>query len=233
MAITPKASGEDNLYHVPKRRGRRLAFALLPFLIVISGTICVSHATVSSPPAARLQHVAHKNEPKTTRQNKIPLVDPSRASGRFFSLKRTLILAQCHMDSCEWLSIESSRFRGASSRGELYEVWSKSWDSINSADHKKARRNFLGRDNDFVFCSKTDPAWISEDKERKHWVAMMYGSLGEVGACCAYSVSYYWAVCHGAGGEINKDKLVKKFGYKEEYLDTERVLLQPVDALKW
>ena len=91
----------------------------------------------------------------------------------FRSLTGKIVLAGCHMDVCTWFSLEDVRPAGESKLGALFHVIIKDWSSVhpNASYDRLTNRKYVNTDDDYMFCSKTQPAIIYPAPEKGKWMA--------------------------------------------------------------
>src|SRR5829696_6645250 len=89
-----------------------------------------------------------------------PLTAGASGPAKFSPLLGKRFIAKCRMGQCQWLKLESARFLGRSSKGELYEVSQKWWTSCRGPPQNDGRGplKFERNQSSYVFCSKTMPA---------------------------------------------------------------------------
>lgn len=170
------------------------------------------------------------------------------ASPEFKPLVGTLIRARCHMNTCGWFSIDAADLIGASSKGQLYVLATRYWESSypdNSTDLDMARAPREGGEMtiSFIFCSKQKPAFIDHSKDGMSWGALLLQPGNSLAMSGVREAQYamYWAACHNAivqdvYGE--GDRLGKKLGYRfsgesDDNLPEDEPLASPFDVLKW
>jgi hypothetical protein len=146
--------------------------------------------------------------------------------------------AQCRMDYCYWLRLERARLIGRSPKGELYEVTTRRWLSrIRSTGRVWLKPD--GEQTDYVFCSKTMPAYMGVDRRGKKEGGLIFPGTGAVTGISQIVYVLYWAACHRtASPEAELDsELAKRFGYNlsnPEALTVKPFQFEsPSDALKW
>jgi hypothetical protein len=161
----------------------------------------------------------------------------------FAAMKDQLIPGRCHMNECDWTSIDSIGLVGSSPKGQLFGLATRAW-SANYPDgnyNRTAKKTGGDRASvSFVFCSKSNAALIDLNDDGK-WLASKLRP-GDEAAVYGYNesgLSFYWAACHRA---IVKDvyaggtQLGKKLGYHNAWDsggDMQGEIASPFDALKW
>jgi hypothetical protein len=161
------------------------------------------------------------------------------AKAQFYPLLGRRFVARCRMDWCHWLRLENVRLIGRSSKGELYAVSSNSWTSgpHRGGYKKRAPIKPSGGKSSYVFCSKTMPAVMYEDVEKRYF--LIFPGTGHASGPAETIYVLYWATCHRTAtteGGMDKE-LGKRFGYKLANPDgntVKDIALNSVrDVLKW
>lgn len=170
--------------------------------------------------------------------------DRKSADSGFNALVGKLVRGRCHMDSCLWFSIEAAKPAGQSSRGQLFKITTKWWESYHPKGiYKRAPRHGGEAATNFVFCSKTMPAMILQEDHGK-WTAVRLnpGNSNTIAGATETTHIMYWAACHCKTlNDVYRDgeRLAKTLGYdvkwsadKDGYIE-DKSLQGPTDALKW
>jgi hypothetical protein len=134
-----------------------------------------------------------------------------------------LLQGRCHMDVCNWFSIEDRDIVKATPSGALTRVTIKWWTSHHPGGryNRRTRRTGGEPQEGYVFCSKSKPATMWFDKDRRNWV-VHHLAPGYTSALYGMHVSSYieyFAVCHGVsvsetGLYDESVRLARKFGYE-------------------
>jgi hypothetical protein len=137
----------------------------------------------------------------------------------YSALEGKLIAGRCHMESCWWFSIENAQKMGESKAGELFAISTKRWSAghCRGNGEKCGRRNFDGTATDFLFCSRTHPAWIGQqDDDPNKWTFQLLGPGSPDAAAGVWEGVHvmYWAACHALDvGDPFDAKLGQRYGY--------------------
>jgi hypothetical protein len=170
----------------------------------------------------------------------------SKADVEFTALIGKVVRGRCNQETCPWFSIESMEPAGQSSKGQLFKMTTKWWESYHPGGNydRPAPRKGGEVATSFVFCSKTMPAFIDKDDRAPGWSAttLAPGNTDAIFGATETALALYWAACHGKvvddvykGGE----RLGKEFGYHVTWTWTEengledKVVQRPSDALGW
>jgi hypothetical protein len=162
----------------------------------------------------------------------------------FKPLLGKLVPARCHMGTCSWFSIEAAEPLGTSSKGQLYALAIRWWESTHKdANYDRPAPRTGGEMNiSFIFCSKKKPASINRAESGASWSAtpLQPGNHNAVSGAMESAYAVYWAACHGAivrDVTDEGDRLGKKLGYRfsgeGDNLDEDETLASPFDVLKW
>lgn len=184
---------------------------------VISRKVISSAASISSPLSSTLG--------QPTVQFSQPLIG-------------VLLPPYCHMEYCNYSSIESRELDSKSNVGELYLITTKGWSSYHPNGYDIPAKKVGGNiSKSYVLCSATKPAVIFENDGK--WL-MHRLAPGEVGGIFGYNSSdytTYFAVCHGiAIDSAMSDKSVslgKSLGYKVPPSIVEQIELDSPRSAIW
>ena len=169
------------------------------------------------------------------------LVVAKEGSGKFEALTGKVLPGRCDSRSCTWFTIENSELEGIGQHGELFQLKVKWWTSKRSLQNSIPPLTFSGQSQLYVFCSKTNPANITQTTDGKAWKALLLApeQKNAIQKETETAIALYWGACHRAT-EANVYKsgtqLGKKLGYAVNYPfaeGDEKILSMPSDVLKW
>ena len=98
---------------------------------------------------------------------------------------KDIVLGRCHMDSCWWWKVEKTENIQSESKGELIKVSvrtttveysSSEIDKKGYPDLPPKKSRWEKASEAFVFCSKTLPAYIEYDKDKKVFTGTLFGA---------------------------------------------------------
>src|SRR4051795_283195 len=101
------------------------------------------------------------------------LVVAKEGSGKFEALTGKVLPGRCDSRSCTWFTIENSELEGIGQHGELFQLKVKWWTSKRSLQNSIPPLTFSGQSQLYVFCSKTNPANITQTPDGKAWKALL------------------------------------------------------------
>lgn len=153
----------------------------------------------------------------------------------------------CAQGACDWVSIESADYLGASEKGWLMRLETRWWRSVHPDGYqRRAPRKPAGDRTFHVFCSKMEPALIASPDgaagktQEGMWPATMLapGNRAFATGPAESLVALYWLACHDAVVEdVSREgtALARRLGYGSAPLrgPAERPLADPLDALRW
>jgi hypothetical protein len=151
------------------------------------------------------------------------------------ALAAELLQGRCHMNYCNWFSIESRDIVASGKSGALAKAEIKEWGSYHpDGDYKRHRPRTGGQlSASYFFCSKTKPAAIWEDAGK--WQGAVLNVASPSGAEENITIQYF-AVCHGvtSGNDADDayDVLARRFGYSPIEGADLPVLVRPEDILR-
>ncbi len=160
----------------------------------------------------------------------------------FKPMLKKVVRLRCHMEYCGWYRIETAKILGTSSKGVLYELNTKFWQSHhkNGNYERPAPRTDQEAATQFIFCSKQKPTLIERQGNGAGWTAtpLQPGNSKVMAGATESAYAEYWAACHHAAVEDvydEGDQLGKKLGYRfsGEDIDEDKTLAAPSDVLKW
>ena len=119
---------------------------------------------------------------------------------------------RCHMGSCAFYSLEDWDIVGSNPKGSLMKVTTRTWQSTSP----NGRRSGGKADVRYLFCSKSAPSIVYNDKDQGGWVASALSPSSPAGYSYDATLMYF-AACHGVivKSDDDFDTYARKFGYKE------------------
>jgi hypothetical protein len=150
---------------------------------------------------------------------------------------------RCQQQMCDWFSIESADYLGASEKGWLFRLETRWWRSPQSDGYeRRAPRRDAGERTIYVLCSKSEPALIEPPESagaRYRAVMLAPGDARAVTGALETQLALYWLACHNAVIEdvyAGGSRLARRLGYSIRAPQggfAPRLLSEPMDALRW
>jgi uncharacterized membrane protein len=143
--------------------------------------------------------------------------------------------ADCHMNVCNWYSIENQDTVAADAGSTLVKVTLRTWTSKHrNADYDRKAPRVAGETlSTYYVCSKTRPA-VLEAADGK-WTAAFLDLYNPPGFAQS-AVMQYFVVCHGFDTEVSNtafDVAARKFGYRRRSKAPETITLdKPEEILR-
>ena len=107
---------------------------------------------------------------------------------------RPIVQSGCRQGECWEMQVLGIRLERKTPRGQLYRivVGRRSWPMDG-----KPPSQFAERSQDYVYCSRTRPAYIFRDPTGSGYLAHLLNPGGEYFGYNQHSYPVYWGVCHG------------------------------------
>lgn len=165
-----------------------------------------------------------------------------RADPEFKPRLKQVAPGRCQQQTCDWFSIESADYLGASEKGWLFRLETRWWRSQADGGDRRAPRRDAGERTLHVFCSKSVPALIDAPSEADgKFMAVMLapGDERALTGALETQIALYWLACHNAVVEDvyrGGTSLARRLGYSIRAPQggfPPRLLSEPTDALRW
>jgi hypothetical protein len=159
----------------------------------------------------------------------LPAVAQPRSRG-----VKPIVQSGCRQGECWEMQVLGIRLERKTPRGQLYRivVGRRSWPMDG-----KPPSQFAERSQDYVYCSRTRPAYIFRDPTGSGYLAHLLNPGGEYFGYNQHSYPIYWGVCHGISNlEVvfspAMTQKAKQLGYPLNLPSQQITLVRATDILK-
>ncbi len=160
----------------------------------------------------------------------LPVAAQPQAKG----VKPLMVQSGCRQEECWEMQVLGIRLAQKTAQGQLYQitVGRRFWPIEGQPP-----RQFTERSQDYVYCSRTRPAYIFRDPAGPGYVAHLLNPGGDYFGYNQNSYPVYWGVCHGIA---NPDVVfspamtqkAKQLGYPLNLPSQQIILRRATDILK-
>ena len=126
-----------------------------------------------------------------------------------------LMEGRCHMDYCNWFTVEERDIVTSISDGALVRTVMKGWESHHPDGNytRKTRRTGGNEVVTYFFCSKRTPASVWRSDKPGKWEVNFLTDLASPPGAAESVTNQYFAVCHGVKPIGAWEILTRKFAY--------------------